>query len=230
MFTVITSGKAAPGVSTASWALALSWPRPVILADCDPAGGDLAAGLLAGRVTQDRGLLSWSSQARRGTPALAAAGMLAAHAVEVPEHPNVWLLPGFTNMTQGYSFTDDVWQRLALALERVLGSARSGRAGRHRPAGRGSGPAGRCCGAADQVLVAVRPSVRSVHAAQDITQRLWHELGDVSKVSALVVGDGPYPAREVASALQLRLAGSCRWTGGRPRRCRTGRARRCERC
>ncbi len=31
--------------------------------------------------------------------------------------------------------------------------------------------------AADRVLVAVRPSVRSVHAAQDVVQRLAHELG-----------------------------------------------------
>ena len=43
MLTVVTSGKAAPGVSTSVWALALSWPRPLLVADCDPAGGDLAA-------------------------------------------------------------------------------------------------------------------------------------------------------------------------------------------
>jgi hypothetical protein len=62
--------------------------------------------------------------------------------------------------------------------------------------------------AADHVLVAVRPSVRSVHAAQDVTQRLRYELGDLAKVGALVVGDGPYSAHEVASALGLALAGT----------------------
>src|SRR4051794_32002541 len=118
MLTVITSGKSAPGGTTSTWALALSWPQPVLAADCDPAGGDMAAGLLPGRVSLDRGLLSWSSSARRGTPALSAAAMLVSHAVELPEQPNVWLLPGFTNATQGYSFTEDVWERLALALER----------------------------------------------------------------------------------------------------------------
>ena len=62
--------------------------------------------------------------------------------------------------------------------------------------------------AADRVLLAVRPSVRSVHAAQDAKQRLRHELGDLAKVTALVVGVGPYSAGEVAKALDLPLAGT----------------------
>ncbi|WP_254781871.1 hypothetical protein [Modestobacter sp. DSM 44400] len=46
-----------------------------------------------------------------------------------------------------------------------------------------------------------------MHAAQDASQRLRQQLGDLSTVSALVVGDGPYSAGEVAKALQLPLAG-----------------------
>src|SRR3982074_1468642 len=37
----IASDKGAPGVTTAALALAAVWPRPVLLAECDPAGGDL---------------------------------------------------------------------------------------------------------------------------------------------------------------------------------------------
>jgi MinD-like ATPase involved in chromosome partitioning or flagellar assembly len=207
MLTVITSGKSAPGVTTSTWALALAWPRPVLAADCDPVGGDMAAGLLPGRVSLDRGLLSWSSTARRGTPALSAAAMLAAHAVELPEHPSVWLLPGFTNATQGHSFTEDVWERLALALQRS--SAAIGRDA--------IVDTGRLVGdqvtwpllhAADQVLVVVRPSVRSVHSAQQATSQLRRELGDLTNVGVLVVGDGPYSSTEVSSALGLALAGT----------------------
>jgi hypothetical protein len=207
MLTVITSGKAAPGATTATWALALSWPGPLLVADCDPAGGDMAAGLLAGRVSQDRGLLSWSSAARRGVPAMTAARMLPAHAVELPEQPNVWLMPGFTNDTQGHSFTEDVWERLALALERSAATiSRDALVDTGRLVGdRGNWP---LLHAADQVLVAVRPSVRSVHAAQDATSRLRSELGDLSKVSALVIGDGPYSPAEVVAALGLPLAGT----------------------
>src|SRR5437764_653763 len=50
MLTVVTSGKAAPGVTTSCWALALSWPRRLLVVDCDPAGGDMAAGWLVGRI------------------------------------------------------------------------------------------------------------------------------------------------------------------------------------
>lgn len=206
MLTVITSGKSSPGVTASTWALALAWPRPLLAADCDPAGGDMAAGFLAGRVSQDRGLLSWATAARRGTPAMQAASLLTSHSVELPEHPNVWLLPGFTNMTQGWSFTDDVWERLALALERSAAAL-----GRDAIV-----DTGRLVGertpwpvihAADQVLLTVRPSVRSVHAAQDAVGRLRSELGDLAKVGALIVGDGPYSAGETAAALQLNQAG-----------------------
>src|SRR3954470_7854122 len=138
MLTVVTSGKAAPGVTTSTWALALSWPRPVLVADCDPAGGDMAPGLLAGRVCLDRGLLSWSTAARRGLTATAAATLLIEHAVQVPERPEVSLLPGFATATQGASFTPETWERLALALEEsaaAVGRYRPGRPGGRRAPG-----------------------------------------------------------------------------------------------
>jgi MinD-like ATPase involved in chromosome partitioning or flagellar assembly len=206
VLTVVASGKAAPGVTTSTWALALSWPRPLLLADCDQAGGDMAPGLLAGRVGVDRGLLSWSTAARRGLPATAAATVLAEHAVQVPEHPQVALIPGFATATQGTSFTSETWERLALALEESTNLLRRDvlvDAGR-LVTDRGCWPVLR---AADQVLLAVRPSVRSVHAAQDAVQRVRRERGDLAKVAALVVADGPYSAGEVAKALQLPLAG-----------------------
>jgi hypothetical protein len=207
MLIVVTSGKAAPGVTTSTWALALSWPRPVVVADCDPNGGDMAPGLLAGRVSADRGLLSWSSAARRGMSSTAAATMFSAHAVGLPERRDVWLLTGFTNATQGCSFTEEIWERLASALGRSWSATgRDALVDSGRLVGeQGNWPVLR---AADHVLLAVRPSVRSVHAAQDATARLRYELGDLGKVSALVVGDGPYSPREVAAALQIPLGGS----------------------
>lgn len=207
MLTVLASGKAAPGVTASAWALGLAWPGPVLVADCDPAGGDMAAGLLAGRTSADRGLLSWSSAARRGIPAMAAAELVAAHAVELPEHRQVWLMPGFTHAGQGSSFTGEAWERLALALERSAAAI-----GRDALVDAGRLVGERACWpvlrAADQVLLAVRPSVRSVHAAQDATARLRRELGDLGRVGALVIGAGPYSPAEVAGALQVPLAGT----------------------
>ena len=206
MLTVLTSGKAAPGVTTSTWALALNWIRPVLVADCDPAGGDMAPGLLAGRITSDRGLLSWSTAARRDLTVDSAAALLLDHAVQLPEQAAVSLVPGFASTAQGASFTTEAWERLALAL--ASGAATIERdvlvdAGR-LVNDRGGWPVLR---AADLVLLVVRPSVRSVHAAQDAAQRLRQQLGDLSSVSALVVGGGPYSAMEVADALHLPLAG-----------------------
>jgi len=207
VLTVVASGKAAPGVTTSTWALGLAWPRAVLVADCDPAGGDMAPGLLAGRVSTEHGLLSWSASARRGIPAMTAATMFAQHVFELPERREAWFMPGFTNATQGFSFTEDIWERLALALERSRpATGRDAVVDAGRLVGeRGNWPVLR---AADHVLLAVRPSVRSVHAAQDAATKLRYELGDLDKVSALVIGSGPYSAAEVSTALQMSLGGT----------------------
>ncbi len=65
----VAADKGAPGVTTACVALAAVWPRPVLLAECDPAGGDLASRLPAaggGQLDPGRGLLSLAVAARRG--------------------------------------------------------------------------------------------------------------------------------------------------------------------
>ena len=65
----VAADKGAPGATTASVALAAVWPRPVLLAECDPSGGDLVYRLPAasgGRLDPRRGLLSLAVAARRG--------------------------------------------------------------------------------------------------------------------------------------------------------------------
>lgn len=66
---VLAADKGAPGVTTAATALGAVWPRPVLLAECDPAGGDLAYRLPAadgGVLIPTTGLLSLGAVARRG--------------------------------------------------------------------------------------------------------------------------------------------------------------------
>src|SRR5580692_12570056 len=65
----IAADKGAPGVTTAAVVLAAVWPRPVLLAECDPAGGDLVYRFSAdggGRLDPRRGLLSLAVAARHG--------------------------------------------------------------------------------------------------------------------------------------------------------------------
>src|ERR1022692_968906 len=65
----VAADKGAPGVTTASVVLAAVWPRPVLLAECDPAGGDIVYRLPSAdgmRLDPRRGLLSLAVAARRG--------------------------------------------------------------------------------------------------------------------------------------------------------------------
>lgn len=66
------SVKGAPGVSTAVLALGALWPRDVLVADCDPAGGDLSVRLPRSDglpLDPELGLLSLAASARRGLTA-----------------------------------------------------------------------------------------------------------------------------------------------------------------
>lgn len=65
---VFFSAKGAPGASTTAMLVAALWPRPALLADCDPAGGDIGLRLPApdGRpLDLSRGMLSLLPAARR---------------------------------------------------------------------------------------------------------------------------------------------------------------------
>jgi len=63
----VAAGKGSPGVSITALVLAAVWPRPAVLAECDPSGGDLVFTLrreggdvLAG----DRGIVSLATALR----------------------------------------------------------------------------------------------------------------------------------------------------------------------
>ena len=204
MLTVMTSGKAAPGTTTSTWALAMVWPSPVLVVDCDPAGGDMVPGMLAGRVPLDRGLLSWSVSTRRATVMDATMALLS-HVVSIPEVPGISLLPGIQNAAQVAALDVAGWQRLASTLE--VSSAAIGRdvlvdTGRLVEAS--CWPVLRI---ADRVILNVRPTVRSIHAALAAAARLRVELGDLRTVSVLVIGRGPYSSTEVAHAIGAPLLG-----------------------
>lgn len=66
----IAAAKGSPGVSSTAAALATAWPRPALLADLDPAGGDLALRYRradGGPLDPDRGLMSLAASVRRGS-------------------------------------------------------------------------------------------------------------------------------------------------------------------
>ena len=66
---VVAADKGSPGVTTSAVALAASWPRRALVAECDPHGGDLVYRMVAdhgGPLDPNRGMLSIAIAARRG--------------------------------------------------------------------------------------------------------------------------------------------------------------------
>ncbi|MBX9365456.1 hypothetical protein ACF09Y_00620 [Streptomyces massasporeus] len=65
----LAADKGSPGVTTAAVALSAVWPRRVLLAEADPAGGDLvyrSAAAHGGPLNPNTGMLSIAATARRG--------------------------------------------------------------------------------------------------------------------------------------------------------------------
>ena len=110
------SAKGAPGVTTTAMLVASLWPRPALLADCDPAGGDVGLRLPApdGRpLDLTRGMLSLLPVARRGIePAI-----LFEHAQQVVGGGEV--IVGVTGPEQAAAAVAAVWGTLAKAFDQL---------------------------------------------------------------------------------------------------------------
>jgi len=65
----IASAKGSPGVTTTALVMGALWPRPVVVAECDPAGSDVAVRMPAsdgGVLDGGRGLVTLAAAGRRG--------------------------------------------------------------------------------------------------------------------------------------------------------------------
>jgi hypothetical protein len=113
----MVSAKGAPGVTTTALALGALWPRPALLADCDPAGGDVALrmpGPNGAPLDRDRGLLSLAATSRRGLTG-----------PQVREH--VQLIDGGLEVLAGVrspeqaAASSHLWSSLGSALDAMAG-------------------------------------------------------------------------------------------------------------
>jgi MinD-like ATPase involved in chromosome partitioning or flagellar assembly len=113
----LVSAKGAPGTTTTSLALAALWPRPVLLADCDPAGGDVALrmpGESGEPLDRDRGLLSLAALSRRGLTG----AQIREHAQRVQGGLDV--LSGVRSPEQATA-SEHLWASLGSALDAMDG-------------------------------------------------------------------------------------------------------------
>jgi hypothetical protein len=186
----LVSAKGSPGVTVASLALAAVWPRPVLVAECDPAGGDLAP--------------RWDLPPSPSLLTLAAAARRQLSGEELWQHTQ--RLPGADGAGQVSVLLGPPAAEQAIALGRLWGAlgpvlARLPEADVLADCGRlGPGaPSGQLLGHASLALLVARPSPEGVAHAR--TRLL--ALQQVGVEGGLVlVGEHPYGLAEVREALE----------------------------
>jgi hypothetical protein len=155
----LAADKGSPGVSTTALALAAVWPRPVLLAECDPSGGDLVYRFPAADgspLDPRRGLLSLAVAARRGLQP----GQLWEHTQKL--HGGLDVLTGVINSEQGAGL-NMLWRpvgEMLAALPQVDVIADCGRLGP-------DGPPYDLLTEATGVLLVTRPSTGDVVRLRD---------------------------------------------------------------
>jgi hypothetical protein len=156
---VVAADKGAPGVTTTALALASVWPSPVLLAECDPAGGDLMFRFPAvdGRqLDPRRGLLSLAVAGRRDYQQQ----QVWPHAQKI--HGGLDVLVGVTNAEQGAGLTA-MWQPLGAMLAALPGADVIADCGRLGP----DGPAYDLLAEAATVVLVTRPDLGDVIRLRD---------------------------------------------------------------
>jgi hypothetical protein len=206
--TALVSAKSC-GVTASTLALTLASKRPTLLAECDPAGGTIRAGLLAGQANAGFGLYHLARAERTGPEALAHA--FASHLWPLDASGHRQLLPGLTDPAQAAALTR-TWPALADVLQVMAQQAHhdvfidAGRlaleAGHLHPTLTPAPLLYR----ADLVLLVVRGTEQSLALTRHVLGPLrtaLHEHGTGGDaLGLLLIEDGTYRAHQVGEALQ----------------------------
>ena len=195
----LVSGGGSPGVTTAALALALTWPAEVIVAECDPGGGDILAGLLAGHVPATRGLPEHAIEA--GRDSAAAATGLGGQLVPLDASKRTTLLPGLTDPRQALGLAP-TWPAVAAGLT-AQGADVIADCGRLDA---GAGQPTAVIAAAQLVALVLRPTLRQAWSARPRVDMLTQLLDGKGRLVLMLTGSGTHSASDVAHALQVRVA------------------------
>lgn len=188
------SVKGSPGVTTTVLALASVWPtsQHVIMAELDPAGGDLATRF--GR-SFEPGVISLAAAARRAS----GSASVVEHCQQVLGGVDVLVSPASTDQTNAaIRLLDDrgIWAELRSGEQEIL--ADCGRLG--------LGPTVALVVQASTLLVLLaRPLLSELHHLHSRLPALQTLAG---RVALVLVGNGPYSVSEVADTLSIEVLGS----------------------
>jgi len=208
MLIAVVSSKNSPGATTTSLALTLAWPRPALLAELDPRGGDILWGYGRGQNVGGAGLLRMQLTSRSRS----AVESVWSEVIELPgpalvNGPGVdgrrWWLPGLTEPRQVGTVNWDLVLRMLRAVDDgadVVADCGSVYGNPERM------PKAAWAGA-DLVVLTVRPTLAGVHAARNAAGILREDLmtsglGPDRLVSVVVGCAYGYPLGQVADELQ----------------------------
>jgi hypothetical protein len=192
MLVIVCSPGHSPGVSTTALTLALTWPRQVILAECDPAGGSALTGLCL-NLLPAHGLPQWAMAVGRGAdPGTELASQLLP--LTGSGHGHVLALPPGP---APLAVLRPHWDQLAKSLQdqRADVIADVGRIG-------GTDTPLPLLATADHILLLTRPSYLELAAT---TAALRH-FSETTHVTVLLTGTGPYPDKAIRRELPVPVA------------------------
>ena len=199
MLIAVAADKGAPGVTTTAVALAAVWPRPVLLAECDPAGGDLVyrlPGEGGDRLDPRRGLLSLAVAARRDLQP----SQLWAHAQKLRGGLDVLL--GVTSAEQGAGL-EPLWGPVGGVLAGLPQADVIADCGRLGP----DGAYYDLLAHAAAVVLVTRPSLGEVVRLRDraaaVSLAVRQRGGQDARVGVLVVADHRVFSRALAEVGQV---------------------------
>jgi hypothetical protein len=207
MYALVSPG-GSPGVTTTALALALTWPRPVIVAECDPSGGAILSGLFAGHLPAPRGLLGVALDAGRGAGTIA--GELSGYLAPLDDSGSRMFLAGVVDPRQAPGLAPS-WPVIAAALagQKADVIADCGRldAGHGQPAS--------VLAQALAVVMIMRPSLRQIAAARPRAELAWSLTGGNGRLGVLLIGnrrrgagDRGHAAGEISKVLGVPVIGS----------------------
>jgi hypothetical protein len=202
---LLTSTGGSPGVTTLAVGLAITWPRPILLADCDPGAHQaILAGYLEGRSASGKGLLR-VAEAHRDRRPLREAVLDQTLPLSAEQETRRLFLPGFTKPASAMHF-GGVWEDLAEAFDRlgevdfdvIIDCGRSGP----------SGPPAALLERSALTAVVLTSTLRSIMSARVHlpTLRDHPRLTSANRghLELIVVGEGqPYQRGEIARAIEV---------------------------
>ena len=200
---ILTSAGGAPGVTTLALGLALTWPRPVLLTDCDPGAHQaVLAGYLRGQSSSGKGLLR-VAEAHRDRRPLREVVIDQCLPLTGEDGDRRLFLPGFTRPGSASHF-GAVWEDLAHTFDRlgdvdldvIVDAGRIGASGLPVPMVERSARTALVLGSSLRAVMSARVHLPTITDHSRLSSSTRNQFGLV------VVGEGhPYGRDEISKAL-----------------------------